>query len=699
MPHVALPARFRSGLRRAAFVLLVVAVGVCVGLSLAQPFTAAAATNDTINFQARLEHNTGTAVGEGSYNVEFKIYDSQSGGQALWTESYLNIHDNGLRTKNGYLMARLGSIKAFPADMNWSQPLWLTMNIGGLEDAPAWDGEMNPRLRLTAVPYAFQARQLSTTTGSHTSTLGWLTQTAANNIYLPDRSGTLCISGDSEGCGFVSGSADSFIQNGTSPQSGASFNIGGSGTIGGNLILSGEGSSIVGAKGLSVTTSGGDLVISTVGSGDIALNSAGSVSVAPSATGNLVLGNAAGTGKITVGHSNQSQTVEIGSGTGATTVNIANNDTAGNTVNIATGSGSHKITLGNTVPTTVTTIRGGTLDLQTSSYTAKLGAKGLGLGGVSVDATADLTFGNGMDRTINAQQSATGKGSNLTIVAGQGAGFGDSGGDLVLQAGAAGGAGGTAGTVVARANGSDSAATPTFAVQSANATDLLAAYTGTGLVKIGIGTPTLAATGLGDLYVSGSGEFGLGLRVGNGLDGLNFRVGTAPSAANGFFLGNSRPVKTVSMVPQFNGMTTSRNSKGSLTTGFDNKSGAFRNYYNWTTADKDAQTETMYVQIAVPRDFSGFTSGDKLCYDVYTDDISDKTKIKTTFYDTENAAQPEFDATPEQKETWQKRCTDKIGGTITVNGSTYVTVQITLTVAQNKNVRLSNFTFDYLSAF
>ncbi|HEU4985090.1 MAG TPA: hypothetical protein VFT58_05570, partial [Nitrososphaera sp.] len=102
------------------------------------------------------------------------------------------------------------------------------MNVGGT-GSPSWDGEMTPRLKMTAVPYAFSSGTLTKLTGANTSTLGFDTQTAANSILLPDEGGVLCIQ-NSPDCGFVEGSDADFIQNQNSGQQTTSnFWISGSG--------------------------------------------------------------------------------------------------------------------------------------------------------------------------------------------------------------------------------------------------------------------------------------------------------------------------------------------------------------------------------------------------------------------------------------------------------------------------------------
>ena len=230
-PVFSLRVRARVGV---ALLLLIVAFSG-IAINLAKPGQTAAATNNVINFQARLETSAGAIVPDGNYNVQFKLYNVSTGGTALWTESYLNSASQGIQVVNGYLTANLGSITAFPSTINWDQQLYLTMNIGGTTTGtPSYDGEMNPRLQLTALPYAFRAGKLSDPANSG-STLGWATQSTANSILLPDEGGTLCIE-SSTNCGFATSTGStSYIQNGTSVQTGANFNIDGNGTIGGTL--------------------------------------------------------------------------------------------------------------------------------------------------------------------------------------------------------------------------------------------------------------------------------------------------------------------------------------------------------------------------------------------------------------------------------------------------------------------------------
>lgn len=198
--------RFLDGRRMLAIVgvwlLVCSAFGLLVGPK------AQAATSSTLNFQARLMKADGSIVPDGKYNIEFKLYstpDTRATEQGVCADSCVWMEtrtgSNAVMVKNGYVTVSLGSVNPFGNNINWDQELWLTMNIGGI-GAPRWDGEMLPRLKLTAVPYAFQAGGLAHQDGENRSTLGFSPQTSSNEILLPDESGVLCIQ-HSDSCGFV----------------------------------------------------------------------------------------------------------------------------------------------------------------------------------------------------------------------------------------------------------------------------------------------------------------------------------------------------------------------------------------------------------------------------------------------------------------------------------------------------------------
>ena len=145
------------------YALVVILGGVLSVLMLAS--SAYAATNSQLNFQARLLSDAGDLVDDGFYHAEFKLYSTATGGAELWTETYTGA--NTLRLANGYLSANLGSLTPFPATIDWSEELWLGVNVGGNGASAVWDGEMVPRTTITAVPYAFAAGALQGTGGQY----------------------------------------------------------------------------------------------------------------------------------------------------------------------------------------------------------------------------------------------------------------------------------------------------------------------------------------------------------------------------------------------------------------------------------------------------------------------------------------------------------------------------------------------------
>ena len=217
---------------------------ILYGVFAFHPQIASAATTNTLNFQARLEGPGGNIAPDGLYNIQFNLYSVSSAGTSLWNEAYFDTNGvtagNDFRVKvvNGYVSVPLGSLTAFPTTINWDQDLYITMNVGGVTQTatPTYDGEMTPRLHLTAVPYAFRAAQLAQFNAGtgFTSTLTLGQPTVGNQTFnVQDQAAAgnynLCVQGSSSGCTAASGSTF-YIQNGTSLQASANFNISGTGT-------------------------------------------------------------------------------------------------------------------------------------------------------------------------------------------------------------------------------------------------------------------------------------------------------------------------------------------------------------------------------------------------------------------------------------------------------------------------------------
>ena len=129
---------------------------VIFGLALASclfflmPASALADPNPQINYQGKLTDNTGVAVADGDYDMEFKLYDAATGGTTLWTETLTTT--NQVTVTNGLFSVMLGSTSPLTS-VNFNQTVYLGVNV-------ASDGEMAPRKVLGTVPAAFEAFQL-----------------------------------------------------------------------------------------------------------------------------------------------------------------------------------------------------------------------------------------------------------------------------------------------------------------------------------------------------------------------------------------------------------------------------------------------------------------------------------------------------------------------------------------------------------
>jgi hypothetical protein len=379
-----------------------------------------AATSSTLNFQGRLLNSNGSLISDTSTaQIRFKIYDggtqggpagtgqanSGTGGTFLWSEVQSNI-----RIVNGYFSVNLGSQTAFPNTIDWSQELWLTMDV---YNGAAYDGEMtnaNLRMKLTAVPYAFRAGQAdSLTDGTSSITAANLLQKAPVTIQTVNAGvaglrfnqtgagGLIQIQADSSDIFTVSKTGNAFL-GGLLNIDGASLDIG-SNSLAGTLILN-DGSNNTGSV-LTAALSANRTYTLPDSDGVICLTT----TCAGGANGFIQGGNSFG-GLATLGTNDNFD-----------------------------------------------------LNFETNGITK-----------LTVSTAGDLTFAQGANRTLSVAQASSGTGNNLTIVAGQSSTGANNGGNLILQAGASGGSGST-GSVIVKANGTDSATA--FQIQRAAATDVL----------------------------------------------------------------------------------------------------------------------------------------------------------------------------------------------------------------------------------
>jgi collagen triple helix repeat protein len=132
---------------RTIFRTLLASLTVVSGVALAAASTAS--VPGTLTHQGRLfKADTGWEENpvNGSLNVTFRLYSTQEGGDAVWTEA----HD--VAFEDGYYAVHLGETTPIDGAIDGAEPRYLGITIGD-------DDEMSPRAALGSVPFALVARE------------------------------------------------------------------------------------------------------------------------------------------------------------------------------------------------------------------------------------------------------------------------------------------------------------------------------------------------------------------------------------------------------------------------------------------------------------------------------------------------------------------------------------------------------------
>ncbi|OQY27094.1 MAG: hypothetical protein B6244_11635 [Candidatus Cloacimonetes bacterium 4572_55] len=98
----------------------------------------------TISYQGILKDSAGDPVSNATYSLTFTLYNAETGGTALWTETHATV-----QTQNGVFDVILGSVTALT--LSFDDPYWLgiAVNTGS---------ELSPRIELTSSAYSFNVR-------------------------------------------------------------------------------------------------------------------------------------------------------------------------------------------------------------------------------------------------------------------------------------------------------------------------------------------------------------------------------------------------------------------------------------------------------------------------------------------------------------------------------------------------------------
>ena len=97
-----------------------------------------------ISYQGRISDGEGNPVADGTYNMRFRLFDAETGGNLEWDSGLQSIALDG-----GIFNVLLGDAGQPALDMEFAEEYWLVVTFDGVNQLP--------RQRLTSVGYAYMA--------------------------------------------------------------------------------------------------------------------------------------------------------------------------------------------------------------------------------------------------------------------------------------------------------------------------------------------------------------------------------------------------------------------------------------------------------------------------------------------------------------------------------------------------------------
>jgi hypothetical protein len=123
-------------------ILAVCAAALALLLASVSGAVAQSPAGTTVPYSSRLTDDTGRPL-EGVYAFTFALYDAETGGRLLWSETHAEV-----AVKNGDLALVLGEGQVIPKDIVERKELWLAVSVRGPNEKDYT--LLNPRQRFTA---------------------------------------------------------------------------------------------------------------------------------------------------------------------------------------------------------------------------------------------------------------------------------------------------------------------------------------------------------------------------------------------------------------------------------------------------------------------------------------------------------------------------------------------------------------------
>jgi hypothetical protein len=183
---------------------------------------ASAANGQTTTFTYQGQLSDASALANGSYDLRFALFDSAAGGPQIGANQTVPA----VPVSAGVFTVQLDfGVSAFPGANRF-------LEIGV---RPAGGGSyttLAPRQQISSTPYAIRTLSAATADALSSACVGCVMDTQIQSVTGSKVSGAIPVASLPAGSG-------SYIQNSTTRQTGANFNIDGNGTIGGNLTVAG----------------------------------------------------------------------------------------------------------------------------------------------------------------------------------------------------------------------------------------------------------------------------------------------------------------------------------------------------------------------------------------------------------------------------------------------------------------------------
>lgn len=144
-----------------------------VAITLCCFFAQTAFSQANLSVQGTIQRSTGATVDDGEYSLTFKLYTTESGGTAVWSETQSDVQITG-----GVYSVVLGTVEPLTAAFDQTYYLGITVGSGA---------ELTPRARLTSSPYALSLigqDNIFPSTGA--VGVGTASPTAGNELHVKD---------------------------------------------------------------------------------------------------------------------------------------------------------------------------------------------------------------------------------------------------------------------------------------------------------------------------------------------------------------------------------------------------------------------------------------------------------------------------------------------------------------------------------